>query len=218
MMAAGANPSEWLSRARSGDRAALQQLLLSLHDRASAAISGRLPADLSGLLSADDVLQEAYIVVCREIGTFEGSEFDAFVSWVIRVAEHRMLDMIKGLRARKRGGKRRAIDVSPKGDDQATINLLEMLSVHSRTPSRSVARREDVSLVQSALASLETDYRECLTLRYVEGLGIEEIAERVGKTSGAARMLCHRGLQRLREAIERLRGGEAGSHKADTRD
>ena len=58
-------------------------------------------------------------------------------------------------------------------------------------------------LTTMALAGLDEPYREAIRLRYIERLKVTEIAERLKKTEGAAQMLCHRGLRKLKEALGR---------------
>ena len=58
----------------------------------------------------------------------------------------------------------------------------------------------------AVIQSLPAAYRETLVLRLVEGMTGEEIAEQTGLTSGSVRVNLHRGMKRLREALERQRG------------
>ena len=51
------------------------------------------------------------------------------------------------------------------------------------------------------LAKLPDDYREVIILRNLEGLSHEEVARRMGRGTGAVRMLWVRALARLRTAF-----------------
>jgi len=53
-----------------------------------------------------------------------------------------------------------------------------------------------------ALQQLTEDQRQVLTLRFIEGLSTEEVANVLGKRQGAIRALQMRGLQALAEIIE----------------
>ena len=53
------------------------------------------------------------------------------------------------------------------------------------------------------LKNLKDEYREVLILYYLDELSIKEIAKILGKTPGACRVLIHRALNSLREAIDK---------------
>jgi RNA polymerase sigma-70 factor (ECF subfamily) len=53
-----------------------------------------------------------------------------------------------------------------------------------------------------ALEGLPEEGREALRLRYIDGLATKEIAERMGKTDGAIRVLLTRSLSRLQGVVE----------------
>jgi RNA polymerase sigma-70 factor (ECF subfamily) len=52
-----------------------------------------------------------------------------------------------------------------------------------------------------ALATLPTDQREALRLRYVDGLGSKEIAARLHKSDGSVRVMLTRALARLQQIL-----------------
>jgi RNA polymerase sigma-70 factor (ECF subfamily) len=192
-----------LARATAGDQLALERLLLGCHDRLVAQLTGELPADLRGVVSADDVLQEAYVVAFRQIGTFEPRGPDAFYKWLRAIAKNRLFDAIKAARAAKRGGGRARAEAPAGPATSSVVELLDLLNLHDHTPSRSAAGHEAVAAVQVALASLKEDYREALRLRYIDGLSVAETAARMNRTDRAVHMLCHRALQQLHEALGR---------------
>lgn len=192
-----------LARAVAGDVGALERLLVLHYDRLAAALAPKLPNELRGLVNADDVLQEAFVVAFREFPGFEPRGPGAFEAWLLAIAQHRLLDIVKAQRAAKRGGGRAALPAHAGSPGDSLVGLLELLEVHERTPSRSVAGREAIRAVQVAMAGLKAEYREALRLRYVEGLRVAETAQRMGRTDRAVHMLCHRALQSLREALGR---------------
>jgi RNA polymerase sigma-70 factor (ECF subfamily) len=56
--------------------------------------------------------------------------------------------------------------------------------------------------VADALAELPVDYRDVIVLRHIEGLPFEAVAERMGRSTGAVRMLWLRALKVLRETLQ----------------
>jgi RNA polymerase sigma-70 factor (ECF subfamily) len=192
---------ELVQNAAAGDEAALRRLLLAHHDRLAAAIAPQLPDDLRRVLSVDDVLQEAYLVAFRKIREFDPGEPGGFQAWLTKIAEHRLADLIKRHRRAKRGGGRAAAKVRVGDDDSTVIDMLQMLAADSRTPSREARMHEVVAALHAALENLKEENRQALHLRYLEGLSVAEMAERMGRSEGAVHMLCTRGLQALREEL-----------------
>lgn len=188
-----------LAQAIAGDEVALQELMLAHHDRLLAFIERRLPLANRGTLTAEDIAQETYMVVFRQIRQFEPKTDASFMHWISKIAEHRLLDALKAMRAAKRGGGRAGLQQPL--DSSQTVALLELLAVNDRTPSMSVAGVEAVGALREALAQVKPDYQEALRLRYIEGLPIADVAARLGRTEGAVNMLLSRALKAVEELM-----------------
>lgn len=192
---------QWLEQAISGDQSALERLLLRHHARLTAFLARKLPVHLRSLISVEDILQDTYVVVFREIGDFKPHSPRAFFHWICRIAEHRLYDAVRAEHAAKRGGDRRRIDVQTTTPTGSVVEWLEQLAMHERTPSQSVARKEAIGVVRGALDGLPEDYREALRLRYLDGLSVAQTAERMSRTQGAVCLLCHRAIKKLHVAL-----------------
>ncbi len=187
------------TKAVSGDADALTALLWEHYGRLLASIKRKLPQEFRGVVDAEDILQDTHIEVFQSIGKFEARGEDAFYRWLVTIAEQRLLDKIKELRRKKRGGGRKRVHAKLGVGSSSVGTLLDIVAKTDGTPSRSVARRERA--VSVALAGLKKDYRDALQLRYIEGLPVASIAKRLDRTERAVHMLCNRGLKRLREAM-----------------
>jgi RNA polymerase sigma-70 factor (ECF subfamily) len=199
-----------IAQAVAGDALATHRLLLLHHDRLVAAIDRRLPADLRGAVAAEDICQETYLSVFRDLKSFEPSGRNAFYRWLITIAKRKLIDAVRTRRADKRSGSERCGGGRSETDQGARVHhsvncdlaeLLELLATHERTPSRSAARHELVDAVQRALNDLKPEYREALRLRHIEGLSIAQTAERLGKSEGSVLMLCNRAMRKLADAL-----------------
>lgn len=188
-------------RATAGDRAAIQSLLTRHHDDLVAHVANKVPADLQAVLAADDVCQEAYITVFQRVGTLRDPSAPAFRSWLRAIVERKLVDAIRALRAQKRGGGRRVAGELQPPDVSSVVQLLDLVAVHERTPSRSIARREMLADLQGALDSLRPDYRQAVRLHYIDGLSVADTAQRMERSAGAVGMLCNRGLRELARLI-----------------
>ncbi|MCK4340756.1 MAG: sigma-70 family RNA polymerase sigma factor [Phycisphaerae bacterium] len=192
---------ELVALASAGDQLAIHQLLLLHHDRIAAVLEQKIPPELRGVLAAEDVCQEAYVVVVRELSTFEPQSKSSFFKWLLKIAERKLIDAVRAQRAAKRGGGKRAHERPEQGDASSIVALLEQAAVHERTPSRSAANHELAAAIQDALVKLDADYRTALRYRYIEGLSAAETARRMGRSVGAVGKLCERGLQQLSEVL-----------------
>ncbi len=187
-----------LHEAVAGDGDALETLLLEHFDRLVAVVARRIPDDVRSALSAEDVVQDAFIVVFQRISSFEPQGGEAFFTWLSRIAENRLMDAVKALRAAKRGGGWARV-TNARDDEGGDINaIIEMLSAQSRSPSRSAAAHEAVAAVEAAMAALDPDYREVLRMRYIEMQPVAACAARLRRSEGAVHMLLSRALVALR--------------------
>jgi RNA polymerase sigma-70 factor (ECF subfamily) len=202
-MAGTHSDQELAQRAAGGDRDALSELLYRHYAPIETLIRRGIPDDLREKLDAEDVLQDVHVEAFRTIAKLDPAGDDAFIRWLTTIAQQRLIDRIRAARRLKRGGGRVRIRTMAGAARDGLSGLLNRLAVDPHSPTRSLAGREAAEAVQVALAGLEEPYREAIRLRYIERLKIAEVAERLEKTEGAAQMLCHRGLRKLREALGR---------------
>ena len=200
---ASGNEQQLIAGATSGNNVALERLLLTYYDRLAQNIGAKLPASVQQVIDVDDILQHTFLQVFRDISNFELHSGPSFFSWVKTIAENRLLDTIKGLKRKKRGGDHHRIREVKDGQTSSIKDLVEMLSANGRSPSRSFARHEAMQAVQIGLASLPNDQREAIRLRFLSGKSLEEVAAAMGRTKGAVRGLIHRGKQGLHDAMGR---------------
>ena len=176
-------------------------MLLAEHDRLLATLARKIPEDLRAGLAAEDVCQDAYIVAIQNIGGFQPRGDDGFGRWLRAVAMRVLLQEIRARRALKRGGRRSRIVASAEASDRDVVNLLELLAIHERTPSRSAAVREAVVAVQRGIEGLNDDHRQAIRLRYIKQAPVKQVAGIMNRSEAAVTMLCQRGLAKLRDAI-----------------
>lgn len=190
--------SDLIAQARAGQRLAFERLLVRHQRRLVERIGRRIPGSMRSLVDAADILQETFVDGWQSLGDFRPEGPDAFFPWLLRIAENNLLDAVKAFRAAKRGGgwHRAAEDL-----DGELTQVLSLLAVHQRTPSRSVARHEALAAVQAALPGLKEDHREVLRLRFLEGMPVSKTAAQMNRTEWAVQKLTARALASLREAM-----------------
>ncbi|MBI4739069.1 RNA polymerase sigma factor [Candidatus Woesearchaeota archaeon] len=57
--------------------------------------------------------------------------------------------------------------------------------------------------VQRALSGLKNDYRDVIIWHYLDDLSVPEIADILGKSEGAVRVILHRGLESARQLVDK---------------
>lgn len=170
----------------------LRPWLLVLAERQ---LSGRL----KGKLDASDIVQQALLDAWQGRDGFEGTTHGERLAWLRVILTRVIMRRDRELfRTQKRGeGREQLLQAAI---DQSSL-CLEKLAVSSEPDPGVAADRAEQSLQLAAtLAQLPQDYRTVLTLRHLDGLSHAEIADRMGRTLPAIRMLWIRALEALKSA------------------
>ena len=188
--------SELSRRAAAGDSDALEELLEAHLPSLRAFVRLRATPEIRAQESVSDVVQS----VCREVLThaerFRHPGEAAFRNWLYTTARRKILNRLQAMRTEKRDVAREVAL-----DEPAAQALLARYASFS-TPSGRAARREDVERVEAAFDELKPEQKDVVELAYVVGLSRGEIAERMGKSEGAVRVLLHRALARLGSLLD----------------
>lgn len=168
-----------VSRARGGDRVAMEELLGSVAPsiRRFAARMCRNDAD------ADDVLQDALLSIAMQLDSFEGRS--SLPTWAFTIARTACL--------RRRRGKKN----QPAEED----GLLATAASAEPGPEDRAASGETSAMVAQALAGLSDEHREVLLLRDAEGLTAPEASAILGVSVDALKSRLHRARAALRTAL-----------------
>lgn len=137
-----------------------------------------------GATDPEDCLGEVFVQVVRQVGAFTGDE-PAFRTWVYGIARSRLID------AWRREQRRPPIA----GEDLGGID--ERLP-RGDAPDPEFLQR---AAVDEILARLGPDQRTVLMLRYLHQFSVEQVADIIGKSAGAVRVIQHRALRTLRRTL-----------------
>lgn len=186
----------------SGSNSAEQRLLALIEEKRSqllAYINRQLGSRLKQKVEPEDILQETTIDAVRRSGEFDQLQREPF-GWLCQIAEHRLIDAHRRFfQSQKRAGERE-VSIDAERDD-AGGRFADLLAASMTTASQAFSRNQKEFQLQMALEELPEETREVLRLRYVDGLQTKEIAERLGKSDGAIRVLLTRSVQRLQEKL-----------------
>ena len=136
---------------------------------------------LGNRAEAEDVTQETFLRLWRQIGRFEGDQLGPYLRTIaLNLCRNRLRDAFR----------------HPQAD------LLEDLSADpGPSPEERLLDHERQEQLRSALGRLEPDQRRVLELRLIEGRSAAEAALALGRTPEAVRALQYRALIRLRAIV-----------------
>lgn len=177
-----------LRQTRSGDRAALEQLLERHLPRLRAFVRARVGPRLQGRESCSDLVQSACREVLAALPDIEYRGEAEFRSFLFRAAWRKIVDRARFHNAEARDPDReRSLDIGD--EDLALASFL--------TPSRDLQSREELGALEAAFDRLPEEYREVIIMRHIVGSSYAEIAGDLQRSEGAVRNLVYRGLARL---------------------
>lgn len=189
-----------VERAQQGDSRAFEMLVVKYQRRIERLISRMVrDADL-----VHDVAQETFIRAYRALPQFRGES--AFYTWLYRIAVNTAKKTLVEL-------KRDPIStdsarVHP-GEDDETYRTDHELS-DGETPEALLASKEIAATVNAAIDALSEDLRQAITLREIEGLSYEEIADVMNCPIGTVRSRIFRAREAIASRLRPLLGTREG--------
>ncbi|RCX31858.1 RNA polymerase sigma factor RpoE [Thioalbus denitrificans] len=176
---------ELVARVQRGDKRAFDVLVLKYQHRLAKLIT-RYVHDPS---EVQDVTQEAFLKAYRALPKFRGES--AFYTWIYRIAINTAKNYVV---SQARRPPDTDIDAEEAEQYEGAPGLKENAS-----PERMLLRDEIQQTVFDAIEQLPEDLRTAITLRELEGLSYEEIAQTMDCPVGTVRSR----IFRAREAIDR---------------
>jgi RNA polymerase sigma-70 factor (ECF subfamily) len=193
-------PEYLLERARSGDSEAFGQLLAQYENYLRLIARALSGAALRSRVDPSDLVQDAFLEAHRDFPVFTGATEGELLAWLRRILARNLADGARYQKAALRDHRRqKSLELLL---EKSSDSLQQALAATASTASSVASRRERAVLLADALEALPHDYREVVILRNLEGLRFGEIATRMGRSSGAVRMLWARAIERLSESLE----------------
>ena len=182
-----------VERVKRGDARAFEPLVLKYRRRIERLVS-RIVRDPDAVA---DVAQETFIRAYRALPNFRGDS--AFYTWLYRIAVNTAR---KAVAEQRRDPLVTESALARSDDDGDETSRAETALSDVETPEAVLASREIAQAVNAAVEALSEDLRQAVTLREIEGLSYEEIAQLMNCPIGTVRSR----IFRAREAIaQRLR-------------
>jgi RNA polymerase sigma-70 factor (ECF subfamily) len=173
-----------VERAQRGDKHAFE-LLVAKYQRKLGRLLSRMVRDPA---EVEDVTQEAFIKAYRALPAFRGDS--AFYTWLYRIAINTAKNYLVAM------GRRAPTTTEFDHEDAENFEEAEALR-DSSTPEGEMHGKQIAATVNRAMEALPDDLRTAITLREIEGLSYEEIANLMNCPIGTVRSR----IFRAREAI-----------------
>ena len=200
MTASGADLCRLIDRARRDEPGALDRLLDSYRNYLRLLARTGLDASLQGKADPSDLVQETLLKAHQHFDQFQGQTEAELAAWLRKILTRNLADLVRRYRAEgRRAGREQSLEQLL---DRSSAAMERVLATNGTSPSASAAQRDLGVVLSDALAELSEDHREVIVLHHLEGLGWDEVARRLGRTTGAVRMLWTRALKQLRPLID----------------
>ena len=174
--------------AQSGD----QQAFGELYDRYVDTVFRYVLYRLGDRDLAEDVTSETFLRALRRISsvTYQGRDVGA---WFITIARNLVLDHVKSSRYR------REIITGEIADAGHAPYLAEDRA--DQSPEQQALASATKEQLLRCIAELGDDQRECIVLRFLQGLSVAETAAIMRRNEGAVKALQHRAVRRLAQLL-----------------
>jgi len=189
-----------VERVKRGDVRAFEMLVVKYQRRIERLI-GRMVRDVD---LVQDIAQESFIRAYRAIPQFRGES--AFYTWLYRIAVNTAK---KALMELKRDPLVSETALASRDEDDETSRVENELS-DGETPESIMASKQIAAAVNSAIEALSEDLRQAITLREIEGLSYEEIADMMRCPIGTVRSRIFRAREAIAQRLRPLLEARAG--------
>lgn len=169
-------------RCQEGDGEALKALIARWQPRFGR-LAWRLTRERE---AARDVVQDTWLAIVRGLRRLDDPA--RFRAWAYRIVTHKCADWTR----------RRAARRSLEHDMRDAVGSKEA------RPPNGMDSEDDAGLLRGALVSLPDDQRAILSLHYLDGMGVREIARVLDVPEGTVKSRMYHARNRLKQALERV--------------
>lgn len=177
-------------RVQRGDKRAFDLLVLKYQQK----VAGVVSRYLHNQADIQDVVQEAFIKAYRALPKFRGDS--AFYTWLYRIAINTAKNHLVSRSRRPPGS-----DVDAEVAEQLDVGV----RLQSRaTPEDLLMMKEVESAIWDAINALPDELRTAITLREIDGMSYEEIAQAMDCPVGTVRSRIFRARETIDGVIQPL--------------
>ncbi|MSR72198.1 MAG: RNA polymerase subunit sigma-24 [Opitutia bacterium] len=181
-----------LNRARKGDLDAYNQLVLKYQER----IFAKVFSMLRNSQDAEEITQDTFIRAHRALATFRGNA--SFSTWIYQIGTNLARNRYWYWKRRKRD-ESMSLDADLGEDAGATLH--DILSDGAQGPGHEAQHNEFVKKVADCMEQLKPEHALILTMRNVQNISYEDIAQELGLSIGTVKSRINRARGALRELM-----------------
>jgi RNA polymerase sigma-70 factor, ECF subfamily len=157
----------------------------------------QLDPRLRGALDPSDIVQQTLMKAHENLKGFRGKTDAELQGWLRAIlAQQLALIARKGGR---RGSRTHSLEAAL---EQSSARLESLVASEETSPSQEMVRTERLLELTMALAGLPEDQRTALELRYLTGLSVGGVAERMVRSTVSVTGLLYRGTKTLRQRMD----------------
>jgi RNA polymerase sigma-70 factor, ECF subfamily len=189
-----------LKRARTGDGAALGELLIRYRKYLVFLARSQMHHHLQAKADPSDLAQEVCVAAHAGIEDFQGDTAEEFSSWLRGI-----LVNVLAMQIRKYLGTQKRDPRLERTLDHQLVNasgfLNSGIAANITSPSAHFARNEAFLQLAEAIESLPDDYRQVIVLRHVDALPFSEVARIMERSVDSVEKLWIRSLAKLKQLM-----------------
>ena len=181
-----------VARFKSGDQAAFDDIVSRYWDR----IFSRVLQMLKNRQDAEEVTQDAFVRAHRGLENFRGDS--SFSTWLFQIATNLAHNKYWYWWCRKRDA---SFSLDQNISREGSVTLVDILPAEGEDPGQTASTQELVDRVSECMPLLNEKHYEILTLRIVQNMTYDEIAQRLEISIGTVKSRIARARESLREKI-----------------
>ncbi len=157
---------------------------------------------LLAVVELDDLIQEVSTAALTGLQTAPLDQYEP-MQWLQQIARRRVVDAHRfHFEAKRRDvGRQKSLHAAGNADSSA-LGLEQLLAASMTSPSAAVSQDIRIGRMQEAIAGLNEEQKTAVRMRYAEGLPTKQIAETLGKTDVAVRVLLSRSMRLLEKQLQ----------------
>ncbi|MGN6543840.1 MAG: sigma-70 family RNA polymerase sigma factor [Aureliella sp.] len=155
---------------------------------------------LAGKFDPSDVVQQTLMEAWQGWDRLETRDEPQRIAWLRQILAHQLARLVRYHEGTQKRDVTRELSIE-QSLDQSARRLGTLLAASDPSPSQIVAAQEQIEQLARVLEELPEDYRQVILLRNLEELSHAEVAERMGRSEAAVRMLWLRALAALSAAL-----------------
>lgn len=166
----------------------------ALYDATSPKLFGFALRILNRKELAEDVLQESFVSVWNNAGSYQAG-LAAPMTWMTTIVRNRAYDLL------------RRVDATVEIDaDTFDKDVMEALESSDPSPFDALSMDADARALAQCFSRLEGLHRQAIALAFYHDLSHSEVAQQLKLPLGTVKTWVRRGLERLRTCLTRLEG------------